>query len=66
MGNIKFTDKNILNLKIAMVKKYGDVNYSRLAKEIGKTRQSIYYAIHNKPGFDETRKILINWIANWD
>ena len=53
----------IMNLKFAMVKKFGDVNYTRLAKEIGKSRQAVYYAITNKKGFDTTRKLIIDWIA---
>ncbi len=63
MSKIKFNETMLMNLKFAMVKRYGDINYSRLAKEIGKTRQSVYMAIRNFDGFDETRKLLINWIA---
>lgn len=37
-----WSSKDEEKLKIAMIKKYGEVNYCRLAKELGTTRQSLY------------------------
>ena len=59
---VKITEKNLMNLKFVMVKKFGEVNYSRLAKEIGLSRQSIYKAINNAPGYNKTRQTILNWI----
>ena len=50
-----------MNLKFAMVKKYGDVNFVKLSKELGISRQAIYYAINNKSGYDKTRQTLLDW-----
>lgn len=57
-----FKEKDVENLKIAMVRKYGNVNYSRLAKELNISRISIYNAIKNKPYCDNIKKILKEWL----
>lgn len=57
-----FKEKDTENLKIAMVKKYGNVNYSRLAKELNISRISIWNAINNKPYCDNIKQALKNWL----
>lgn len=59
-----FTEKNIESLKIAMVRKYGNVNYSRLAKDLNISRISIYNAIKNKPYCDNIKKMLKEWLID--
>ncbi len=57
-----FREKDTENLKIAMVRKYGEVNFSKLAKEIGVSRRSIYNAIKNNPYCDNIKKKLKEWL----
>ena len=57
-----FKPKDIENLKIAMVRKYGEVNFSKLAKEIGISRRSVYNAIQNKPYSDNIKVKLKEWL----
>lgn len=54
--------KDVENLKIAMVRKYGKINYSKLAKELNITRASIYNAINNKPYCDNIKIKLKEWL----
>ena len=54
--------KDIENIKIAMVRKYGSVNFKRLAEEIGISRQSIYNAIENKPYTENVKIKLKEWL----
>lgn len=55
-------DKFIENLKIAMVRKYGCINFTRLAKEVGFSRQSIYNALENKAYTDNIKVKLKEWL----
>jgi len=54
--------KDVENLKIAMVRKYGCINFSKLANEIGISRQSIYNAMENKPYTDNIKIKLKEWL----
>lgn len=57
-----FRERDIENLKIAMVRKYGEINYSRLAQEIGISRRSVYNAIQNRPYSDNIKIKLKEWL----
>ena len=57
-----FKPKDVENLKIAMVRKYGAINIKRLAEEIGVSRQSIYNAFENKPYTENVKIKLKEWL----
>ena len=57
-----FRKKDVENLKIAMIRKYGKVNFSILASELNISRQSIYNAIENKPYCENIKIKLKEWL----
>lgn len=59
---MKFRERDVDNLKIAMVRKYGQINYSKLAIELGISRRSIYNALNNKPYCDNIKLKLKEWL----
>lgn len=59
---MEFRERDIENLKIAMVRKYGQINYSKLAQELGISRRSVYNAIQNKPYSDNIKIKLKEWL----
>ena len=61
---MNFREKDLENLKIAMVRKYGAINIKRLAEEIGVSRQSIYNAIENKPYTENIKIKLKEWLLD--
>lgn len=60
--NIK--EKDVENIKIAMVRKYGSVNFKKLAEELKISRQSIYNAIENKPYTENIKIKLKEWLLD--
>jgi len=54
-----WTKKDDEKLKIAMIKKYGNVNYTKLAKELSTTRQTIYNVRANL--FNDSENMLREW-----
>ena len=56
------TTENINDLKIAMLKKYGQTSYKKLGEELGVSRTSIYNAINNEGSLDKLRTKIIEWI----
>ena len=59
---MEIKDKDIENLKVAMVRKYGSVNFKKLAEEIGFSRQSIYNAMKNLPYTEGIKIALKHWL----
>lgn len=59
---VKITAKNINELKIVMLKKYGQTSYKKLSDELGVSRTSIYNAINNEGSLDKLRAKIIKWI----
>jgi len=59
---VNFRERDLENLKIAMVRKFGEINYSKLANEINVSRVSIYNAVRNKPYTDNIKKKLKEWV----
>ena len=59
---MEIKEKDIENLKIAMIRKYGNVNIKRLAKEIGISRASIYNAMNNHPYSENIKVKLKEWL----
>ena len=57
--SIVITDKNINDLKIVMLKKYGQTSYKKLSEELGVSRTSIYNAINNEGSLDKLRHKII-------
>ncbi len=55
-----WSKKDDEKLKIAMIKKFGNVNYTKLAKELSTTRQTIYNVRANL--FNDSESVLKNWI----
>ena len=54
--------RDVENIKIAMVRKYGSVNFTKLAEELKISRQSIYNAIDNKPYTENIKVKLKEWL----
>lgn len=61
---VKITNKNIADLKIVMLKKYGQTSYKKLSEELGVSRTSIYNAINNEGSLDKLRAKIIKWIED--
>lgn len=59
---VKITATNIKELKIVMLKKYGQTSYKKLSEELGVSRTSIYNAINNEGSLDKLRSKIIKWI----
>lgn len=59
---MNFRERDLENLKIAMVRKYGKINFSKLASEINVSRISVYNAVNNKPYSDNIKKKLKEWL----
>lgn len=57
-----FSEKDIQNLKLKMLNKYGKTSYSMLANELNVTRDAIYKAIKNDKSLDKLRCKLVEWI----
>ena len=57
-----FKEKDIENLKVVMIKKYGKTNFNQLAKELGFSRRSVYNAINNKPYCENVKQALKTWL----
>lgn len=59
---MEFRKKDVENLKVAMVRKYGDVNFSKLARELNISRRSVYNAIQNRPYCENIKIKLKEWL----
>ncbi len=56
--------KDIEQLKIIMIKKFGKTSYVKLANDLGVSRTAIYKAKNNDPNFDKLRIKIKEWIKN--
>lgn len=56
--------KDIEQLKIIMIKKFGKTSYVKLANDLGVSRTAIYKAKNNDPNFDKLRIKIKEWIKS--
>lgn len=57
-----WTVKDEEKLKIAMVKRFGRIDYTKLAKELGTTRQTIYNVRTNFSKSTDKEQLVKNWL----
>lgn len=60
---MEFKEKDINNLKVTMIKKYGKTSYKKLSEELGVSRTAIYDAINNDSSMDSLRGKIKEWIS---
>ena len=59
-----FNEKDICELKYAMIKKWGKTSQQKLADEMGVSRTAINNAINNYPSLDKLRIKIKEWMKN--